>query len=81
MSGDTAEKIWEAVAEPARRAQARMTSGGSPAEFAGCVHTLGALRLKLIELVTRDEGGVLSEISSEYAAMLNLLEARAIRAV
>lgn len=84
MTGWTAERIWDAAAEPARRAQARMLDGAAEllqraqaqAEFAGCVQTLGALRLRIIELLTRDEDGILSQISSEYAAMNNLLEAR-----
>jgi hypothetical protein len=71
MRGIIAKRIWEAAAEPVRREGAKKRSGepGAALRFVGCVEALRALRLILIELVTREESGLLSEIATEFCAM------------
>ncbi len=74
MTGAIAKAIWERAAEPARREapKVRASEVGAAFRFAGMVETLTQVRLALVERVVREEAGVLSEISSEYAGMEKL---------
>lgn len=71
MTGALAKAIWESAVEPARRESAKMRAHeiGAAFRYAGMLDTLRAVRLALIVAVTREEGGVLAEISSEFIAM------------
>ena len=71
MTGSVAKAIWERAVEPARREAAKARSGeaGAAFRYAGMIETLAQVRLALVAAVTREEAGILSEITAEFTAM------------
>lgn len=71
MTGAVAKSIWERAVEPARREAAKMRDGevGARFRYGGMIETLSQVRLALVDAVLREEEGVLTEISKEFAAM------------
>jgi len=79
MTGATAKTLWESAAEPARREaavlrQAQDLAKVAPARFRLTIlaEALGALRMALIEHVTRYEDGDLGEITGEWSGLQKL---------
>ena len=71
MTGAQGKAIWERCVEPVRREGAKMRAGeaGAAFRYAGMIDLLREVRLALVHAVTREEAGVLSEISSECSAL------------
>lgn len=74
MTGENGKRLWERVVEPVRREQAKVLAGNVDARlgFPGRVEMLGEIRLGLIDVITRQEDGVLAEITSEFLGMQKL---------